>query len=430
MLRATLAIFLFGLIVCVLGCSRGRIDEDAGTTTPATQTPVGDIGETAAMADTGTQASASEIHKNAGVADTSTRTPASDSVQLWLNRLESTTHKLETTPYVETPIVLTLVGIQNELEKIYRREEVSYESNKLAAELMDRGGVIAAKLDTEGYNLRIDECALMALQATACHACKPHGISEMDESFESLVDDLVVGERHILKELGKARQCGGLRDYDLFRMASQVMICQLCRTDGVQHTRETYEALADDIIAGTLHLRKELSKTDGAYNMTIQNVFRMASQVMICQLFRRDSEPQTRGTYIALVDAALRPRSETTNRDVVITDTFAAAAFHASTTSPSPTEVQAEEHPGAAEPESKIAKPLPRQSPTSLGSPEPEAEPIRQVRTWRDASGKFSVNAEFGGLISDEVTLIKEDGSTIQVPLEKLSVTDREWIEK
>ena len=50
------------------------------------------------------------------------------------------------------------------------------------------------------------------------------------------------------------------------------------------------------------------------------------------------------------------------------------------------------------------------------------------TRVWSDSSGKFSVKAEFAGLIGGKVKLLRPDGAAITVELEKLSKTDRDWI--
>jgi outer membrane protein assembly factor BamB len=49
-------------------------------------------------------------------------------------------------------------------------------------------------------------------------------------------------------------------------------------------------------------------------------------------------------------------------------------------------------------------------------------------RTWTDATGEHQVQAKFNGVISGTVKLLKADGATLEVPLEKLSDEDREWI--
>jgi len=51
------------------------------------------------------------------------------------------------------------------------------------------------------------------------------------------------------------------------------------------------------------------------------------------------------------------------------------------------------------------------------------------ARTWSDASGKFSIEAEFVDLIGDEVLLKKADGSAITVAVSRLSLADRRYIE-
>jgi hypothetical protein len=54
----------------------------------------------------------------------------------------------------------------------------------------------------------------------------------------------------------------------------------------------------------------------------------------------------------------------------------------------------------------------------------------RPVRTWKDTTGTFSVRATFNGLGGSVVSLKKEDGSIIKVPLERLCEGDREYIEE
>jgi hypothetical protein len=51
-------------------------------------------------------------------------------------------------------------------------------------------------------------------------------------------------------------------------------------------------------------------------------------------------------------------------------------------------------------------------------------------RTWVDASGTHKIEAKFGGVVAGTVKLTKRDGSTITIPLEKLSDEDQEWIKK
>lgn len=50
------------------------------------------------------------------------------------------------------------------------------------------------------------------------------------------------------------------------------------------------------------------------------------------------------------------------------------------------------------------------------------------TRDWKDASGKFTVRAEFGGLARGRVKLLKPDGTGLTVDLAKLSKADRDWI--
>jgi hypothetical protein len=56
----------------------------------------------------------------------------------------------------------------------------------------------------------------------------------------------------------------------------------------------------------------------------------------------------------------------------------------------------------------------------------PREEPI--LRTWHDSAGTHAIEAKFHGMIGGKVRLKKADGSTITVPLEKLSDDDQAWI--
>jgi Flp pilus assembly protein TadD len=54
--------------------------------------------------------------------------------------------------------------------------------------------------------------------------------------------------------------------------------------------------------------------------------------------------------------------------------------------------------------------------------------PVQKYRTWTDVTGKYHTDAGFAGIASGKVALKKGNGSTIHVPLEKLSIQDRQWI--
>lgn len=49
-----------------------------------------------------------------------------------------------------------------------------------------------------------------------------------------------------------------------------------------------------------------------------------------------------------------------------------------------------------------------------------------QAETWTDATGKFKIEAEFQGVVGSSIALRKPDGSTVNVPIAKLSPTSRE----
>lgn len=72
-----------------------------------------------------------------------------------------------------------------------------------------------------------------------------------------------------------------------------------------------------------------------------------------------------------------------------------------------------------------------------LPEPEPESIPVKQPilqkqtkQMWHDSSNALTLEAEFHGVTAGKVKLKKEDGTTITMPLEKLSDEDREWIRK
>ncbi len=53
---------------------------------------------------------------------------------------------------------------------------------------------------------------------------------------------------------------------------------------------------------------------------------------------------------------------------------------------------------------------------------------LGEVRTWSDSSGFFTLKAEYLKRDGDDVQLRKDDGSEVSLPIEKLSVADRNFI--
>jgi hypothetical protein len=87
-----------------------------------------------------------------------------------------------------------------------------------------------------------------------------------------------------------------------------------------------------------------------------------------------------------------------------------------------PPEIPATEEPKTETPEPPTqtpAQPTPSEAETKLESP---------LRTWSDNTGGFKVEAEFVSFGSGKVRLRKADGSEIQVPLERLSEADVEYV--
>ena len=61
-------------------------------------------------------------------------------------------------------------------------------------------------------------------------------------------------------------------------------------------------------------------------------------------------------------------------------------------------------------------------------SPAPADEPKRESRTWADATGKFSVVARLVKASPSAVELVREDGSTVTVPRDRLSEADLKYL--
>jgi hypothetical protein len=52
------------------------------------------------------------------------------------------------------------------------------------------------------------------------------------------------------------------------------------------------------------------------------------------------------------------------------------------------------------------------------------------LRTWTDATGRFTIHARFGGTVGDMVILRRDDGSEIQVGREQLSEPDQSYLDQ
>ncbi|WP_254513064.1 SHD1 domain-containing protein [Anatilimnocola floriformis] len=65
---------------------------------------------------------------------------------------------------------------------------------------------------------------------------------------------------------------------------------------------------------------------------------------------------------------------------------------------------------------------------TIAGSPVRSAYDYHSPREWKDATGGFKVTASFVSLTNGVVKLRKEDGKVIEVPTERLSVIDQEFL--
>jgi hypothetical protein len=61
-------------------------------------------------------------------------------------------------------------------------------------------------------------------------------------------------------------------------------------------------------------------------------------------------------------------------------------------------------------------------------SPAAVQETDKNFRTWTDSTGDYTTEAKFCGVAYGTVKLLKKDGLTVELPLEKLSEEDRQWI--
>lgn len=71
--------------------------------------------------------------------------------------------------------------------------------------------------------------------------------------------------------------------------------------------------------------------------------------------------------------------------------------------------------------------PAPTRGPVVSNVPQPAVASASR-RTWSDQTGRFSIDATYGGMNGDKVVLEKIDGSRIEVPLAKLSDADQQYV--
>ena len=61
-------------------------------------------------------------------------------------------------------------------------------------------------------------------------------------------------------------------------------------------------------------------------------------------------------------------------------------------------------------------------------SPAATSSTEQPLRSWSDASGKYRIDARFGGLSEGKVILLKEDGTRSMVPLDRLGPADQQYV--
>ncbi len=74
--------------------------------------------------------------------------------------------------------------------------------------------------------------------------------------------------------------------------------------------------------------------------------------------------------------------------------------------------------------------PLTEEEPDPRGDEEaePRGEESHEIRTWTDSGGQYSMRGRFIRLQGGMVTLRHEDGTEVDVPMDRLSTADRQWI--
>ncbi|NLS90897.1 MAG: hypothetical protein GXX96_01750 [Planctomycetaceae bacterium] len=74
------------------------------------------------------------------------------------------------------------------------------------------------------------------------------------------------------------------------------------------------------------------------------------------------------------------------------------------------------------------AKALIEEAGGQVNGPAPTSVDGKAFRTWTDASGRFQIDAAFGGYAAGTVTLRRADNSTIKVQMDSLCDEDQQWI--
>lgn len=66
----------------------------------------------------------------------------------------------------------------------------------------------------------------------------------------------------------------------------------------------------------------------------------------------------------------------------------------------------------------------------ALAAKKPKPKPTPSYRTWADATGKFTVEAKFGGIIAGKVILLTKDGRKLSLEPSKLSAADQAFLKE
>ena len=76
------------------------------------------------------------------------------------------------------------------------------------------------------------------------------------------------------------------------------------------------------------------------------------------------------------------------------------------------------------------SQPPPDSTPAPTTAAEPNLKPESDLRTWTSTDGKFTVEAQFVKAVGETVYLKRKDGRQIEVPIEKLSPKDQQFLRK
>ena len=189
-------------------------------------------------------------------------------------------------------------------------------------------GLVLAKAEEIGRNVSYGEAFRMASIVMSCHHLTKDGGPRTKEAYEALLGEVLAGTDPVLAKAKELERQASL--LDACGMAAIAMSCYLLTQDGSPRTEGGYEALLGEVLAGTdpvLAKAEELKRS-----ILLLDAFRMAAKAMGCHLSRSDGSPRTKEAYEALLGEILAgvgpvlDKAEEDGRIVSMGDAFDAVA--------------------------------------------------------------------------------------------------------